>query len=74
MEVLHSLHFVLRRSAKSAHQSRAAIVDSIIAKAPAFLWAHCTQGAFANGDNSVRDRYEFFQRKLVPRDRSLPRL
>jgi hypothetical protein len=73
MEVLHSLRFVLRRSAKPAHQSRVATVESIIAKVQAFLWARCTKGAFANGDNSVRDLYESFYRKLVLRDRSLPR-
>jgi hypothetical protein len=73
MEVLHSLRFVLRRSSKPDHQTRAATVESIVAKVQAFLWARCTQGSFANGDNAVRELYESFYRKLVLRDRSLPR-
>lgn len=73
MEVLHSLRFVLKRSQKPAHIARAALLTEIIAKIQAFLWEHCTAGAFANGDTSVRDLYETFYRKLVLRDRTLPR-
>jgi len=38
-----------------------------------FLWERCTNGAFAHGDSSVLDLYEKFYRRLVFRDRSLPR-
>jgi hypothetical protein len=73
MELLHSQRFVLRRSAIAAHEAHAATVEAIIAKVQAFLWARCTQGAFSNGDHTVRQLYESFYRKLVLRDRSLPR-
>jgi hypothetical protein len=71
MEVLHSLQFVLRRSAKPAHQERVKTIESIIGKA--FLWTRCTDGPFAHGDHAVLDIYEAFYRKLILRDRSLPR-
>lgn len=73
MEVLHSLRFVLKRSQKPAHITRAALLTKVIAKVQAFLWERCTAGAFAKGDTTVRDLYETFYRKLVLRDRMLPR-
>lgn len=73
MEVLHSLLFLLRRSADAKHQARVATVQSVIDKVKEFLWARCTDGAFAHGDPSVLELYESFYRKLVLRDRSLPR-
>jgi SIR2-like domain len=73
MEVLHSLRFVLNRSAKPAHYARGALLTTAIGKIQSFLWDRCTQGAFANGDFSLRDLYEKFYRKLVLRDRTLPR-
>ena len=48
-------------------------VELIIKKVQTFLWAKCTNGAFANGDHTVVGLYESFYRKLVLRDRSLPR-
>jgi hypothetical protein len=73
MEVLYSLRFVLNHSSKPALQARAVMTSSIIAKVHAFLWARCTNGAFARGDTAVSTLYETFYRKLVLRDRSLPR-
>ena len=73
MEVLHSLRFVLQRSSKPAHAVRAALLTRVIAKIQAYLWERCTSGAFASGDTAVRDLYESFYRKLVLRDRTLPR-
>ncbi|RUW97273.1 SIR2 family protein, partial [Mesorhizobium sp. M2A.F.Ca.ET.037.01.1.1] len=73
MEVLHSLRFVSQRSAKSSHWTRAKELTQVVNKVQAFLWEQCTDGAFANGDTAVRDLYEKFYRKLVLRDRSLPR-
>lgn len=73
MEVLHSLRFVLNRSPKSGHKARAALLTAVIAKVQAFLWERCTAGAFAKGDTQVQALYESFFRKLVLRDRTLPR-
>ncbi len=73
MEVLHSLRFVLARSSKDAHRQRAELLTGVIAKIQAFLWERCTAGAFAKGDGTVLGFYEKFYRKLVLRDRTLPR-
>jgi hypothetical protein len=73
MELLHSLRFSLGRSSRADAKIQLTTVESIIKKVQAFLWAKCTQGAFANGDRSVLNLYETFYRKLVLRDRSLPR-
>jgi len=73
MELLHSLRFVFERSANQPHVASKAKVEAIIKKVQDFIWERCTGGAFANGDTSVLDLYEAFYRKLVLRDRSLPR-
>ncbi|MGH7022034.1 MAG: SIR2 family protein [Caulobacteraceae bacterium] len=73
MEVLYSLRFVLTRSSKAGHNTRAQLLAGVIAKVQAFLWERCTEGAFAKGNTAVRDLYERFYRKLVLRDRTLPR-
>jgi hypothetical protein len=73
MEVLHSLRFVLNRSPRPGHNARALMLTAVIAKVHAFLWERCTGGAFAKGDIQVQTLYESFFRKLVLRDRTLPR-
>lgn len=73
MEVLFAQRFVLRQSANSKLWPKRDLIDGLIAKVQDFLWARVTQGAFANGDTSVRDLYERFYKKLVLRDRALPR-
>jgi hypothetical protein len=73
MELLFSLRFSLSRSKLAKATDNLKIVDSIIRKVQTFLWGKCTNGAFANGDSTVRTLYETFYRKLVLRDRSLPR-
>lgn len=73
MELLHSLRFIYERSNKPKHTENGAKVESIIKKVQDFLWDRCTNGAFAKGDSTVLDLYETFYRKLVLRDRSLPR-
>jgi hypothetical protein len=45
----------------------------MIEKVQSFLWTRITEGYFAKGDTSVQDLYEQFYKKLVLRDRSLPR-
>ncbi len=73
METLYALRFVLARTDDSGDKEEVAEIDGIIAKIHAFLWERCTAGAFSNGDNNVLGLYESFYRRLVLRDRSLPR-
>lgn len=73
MELLFSLRFSLSRSTLAKAKDNLKVVNSVINKVQAFLWGKCTNGAFANGDSTVGTLYETFYRKLVLRDRSLPR-
>ena len=73
MELLFSLRFALQRSSLVSANTQLRIVNSVIKKVQKFLWTKCTRGAFADGDNTVMAVYESFYRKLVLRDRSLPR-
>jgi hypothetical protein len=73
MELLHSLRFVFTRSDKPEHEVSRTKVEVIIKKVQDFLWERCTDGAFEHGDGAVLELYEAFYRKLVLRDRSLPR-
>jgi hypothetical protein len=73
METLHALRFVLSRSDDAADAEEVVIVRRMISKVQAFLWERCTQGAFSQGDGNVLNLYESFYRRLVLRDRSLPR-
>lgn len=73
MELLFSLRFSLSRSKLSGAAENLFIVNSVIKKVQAFLWRKCTNGAFSNGNNAVNTLYETFYKKLVLRDRSLPR-
>lgn len=73
MELLFSLAFIYRRSDKASHSVSLKTVEGIINKVKTFLWERCTEGVFASGDNSLLDVYESFYRRLVLRDRSLPR-
>ncbi|HVI97528.1 MAG TPA: SIR2 family protein [Sphingomonas sp.] len=73
MELLHSLRFVFSRSDRPEHKERNVKVEALIGKVQDFLWERCTDGAFAHGDGAVLKLYESFYRKLIMRDRSLPR-
>ncbi|MNU59753.1 hypothetical protein D3C71_489280 [compost metagenome] len=73
MEVLFAQRFVLRQSVNAALWPSRDLIDGVITKLQDYLWARVTNGAFANGDTSVRDLYERFYKKLVLRDRALPR-
>jgi len=74
MEVLFAQRFVLRQSENPDLHPYRAVLDGIIKKVRDFLWTRITKGAFATeGDTTVRDLYERFYKKLVLRDRSLPR-
>ena len=73
MELVFSLRFVLNRSSLPCTTIQLNIVNSVITKVQRFLWDKCTTGAFANGNDTVMTLYESFYRKLILRDRSLPR-
>ena len=73
MELLFSLRFALNHSSLDSAATQLTVINSVIKKVQKFLWTKCTSGAFANGDNTVMALYESFYRKLVLRDRSLPR-
>ena len=73
MELVFSLRFVLNRSSLPRTTIQLNIVNSVITKVQRFLWDKCTTGAFANGNDTVMTLYESFYRKLILRDRSLPR-
>ncbi|MBD9597392.1 SIR2 family protein [Ensifer sp. ENS05] len=73
MEVLFAQRFVLRQSGIAAHWPARDLIDGIIQKVQNFLWARITEGAFSQGDVAVSSLYERFYKKLVLRDRSLPR-
>jgi len=70
MEVLYAQRFVLERGKQAAHLRT---VLGIIRKIQAHILHLCTGGQFASGDSTVQDIYRAFYRKLVYRDRSLPR-
>ena len=73
MEVLFSLRFTLNASSLASREPQLEVVNSVIKKIQDFLWSKCTGGAFSKDDNTVMSRYESFYRKLILRDRSLPR-
>ncbi|SLN72273.1 hypothetical protein OCH7691_03448 [Oceanibacterium hippocampi] len=73
MELLFSFRFSLARSSLKEAKAELSTINSVINKVKHFLWNKCTGGAFAKGDNTVMALYESFYRKLVLRDRSLPR-
>jgi|GEM_PF-332415 hypothetical protein len=73
MEILFAHRFVLSRDAKAASGADSALVAAMIEKVQNFLWTRVTNGEFSAGDTSVRNLYEQFYKKLVLRDRSLPR-
>ena len=73
MQTLHALRFISERDGRAGAADNLLLIRSMIAKVQTFLWDRCTGGVFAKGDASVLDLYEAFYRRLVLRDRSLPR-
>lgn len=73
MEVLYSFQFVLKRSASEEMAKGTAAVDSLIEKVTAFVTQKCSEAPFSKGDPAIVDLYQAFYRKLVFRDRTLPR-
>lgn len=73
MELLHSLRFTLSRSDRAEEKNDVEVVQTLIAKVQKFLWLKCTRVEMQQPDNPVMALYQKFYRKLVLRDRSLPR-
>ncbi|MBL0124567.1 MAG: SIR2 family protein [Betaproteobacteria bacterium] len=75
MEVLFSQRFVLASSGKVVGDPGLDLVFERNKKIKTFVLQKCTNGAFnpLMGDESVLNLYKHFYRKLLVRDRSLPR-
>ena len=73
MEVLYSFQFVLKRSSSKDMAKGKAAVDSLIDKITLFVTRKCSDAPFSAGDATIVDLYQTFYRKLVYRDRTLPR-
>lgn len=73
MEVLHSFRFGLKLSVRDEDVSTLAVVQAVIDLIQAFVWKKCTEGRFAEPTAPLPALYEAFYRKLVFRDRGLPR-
>lgn len=73
MEALFSFQFFLGRSTNDTLSAAKKIVDSLIKKVTQFVTVKCSTGAFAAGDDTVIRLYQAFYRKLIYRDRTLPR-
>lgn len=73
MEVLYSFQFVLKRSSSEEMGKGKAAIESLIDKVTAFVTQKCSDAPFSKGDPTIVDLYQAFYRKLVYRDRTLPR-
>lgn len=73
MEVLYSFQFVLKRSNSKDLKEAEATIDTLIKKVTQFILQKCSGGALAKGGNTVASIYQAFYRKLIYRDRALPR-
>ena len=73
MEVLHSFRFGLKLSIRPEDVATLAVVQSVIDQVQAFVWKKCTEGKFTEPGAALPALYEAFYRKLVFRDRGLPR-
>jgi SIR2-like domain len=73
MEKFYSWKFSLKGSTQNRHNSPFSTVEKAILKVKRFLFEKCSSGQFSGEDGSVQNLYESFYRKLIYRDRSLPR-
>jgi len=73
MEALHSFQFVLKRSSNKEMAKGTAAVNSLVEKVTAFVTQKCSEAPFSKGDSAIVDLYQAFYRKLIYRDRTLPR-
>ena len=73
MEALYGAKFVYDGTEEEKPKVVAAIVDRVIDKVSKHVLESCTNGPFAQGDDTVLALYQAFYQKLQFRDRSLPR-
>ena len=73
MEVLFNAEFVLRRSSKTELTLATKAIRQIIKKITRYIFCTCTEGLFDCLDDTVLATYQAFYRKLIYRDRALPR-
>lgn len=73
MEVLFAFRQVLGHSNNSTLKSAKPAIDSVIKKVTNYIRTTCTTGPFSVDDNSIVELYQSFYRKLIFRDRALPR-
>ena len=73
MEVLYSFKFVIERSSKDGLKNALGPVQSAITKLTSYILHTCTSGEFNNGNEAVFQLYADFYRRLIYRDRALPR-
>ncbi|MBS0207176.1 MAG: SIR2 family protein [Planctomycetes bacterium] len=73
LEVLHCIQFILKRSTRKEFADVSTNVNNVVTKITRYIVNSCSAGEFSNGDESVINLYQAFYRKLVYRDRALPR-
>lgn len=73
MEALYSWKFSLKGSSQNRHKTQLQVVEASIEKVKRFLFEKCKAVFVSAEDQSVQGFYETFYRKLIYRDRSLPR-
>jgi hypothetical protein len=73
MEVLFSFQFTLKRSANAQLRDALKTVEGVARKITRYVSLTCLEGPFSKGDETVLRLYESFYRKLIYRDRALPR-
>ncbi|GAB3368849.1 hypothetical protein GCM10027431_15000 [Lysobacter rhizosphaerae] len=72
MEALFSFQFIVNRSSQPEIKAAATVVKDVIDKVTRHILRACLAGEFVV-DDSVIELYQSFYRKLVYRDRTLPR-
>lgn len=73
MEVLHSFQFVLKLTSNKEIAKGKAAVDSLVEKVTAFITQKCSAAPFSKDDPEIVNLYQAFYRKLIYRDKTLPR-
>ena len=73
MEVLLGYQFTLGKSSLQISSDTLKVVDRVVGNATGYILEACLNGAFAAGDDTVLRSYEQFYRRIVQRDRALPR-
>jgi SIR2-like domain len=73
MECLHCYQFAFGHSILEDHKPTVQLINRVSKKVERFVLMRCTGGAFASGDDTVCNLYQTFYRKLIFRDRALPR-